>query len=358
MAPFLGAWADISQKRKPLLALFTAITIVATALLSLAKPSPHWVEWSLFFYGLGLFGFELALLYYNAMLKGLVAKPFIGRLSNWGWAAGYFGGIAALLIGLFIFIKPNFISHVEALNIRLVTLFIAIWMSAFCWPLFYFIKEEAVPASRQISLRQLGINFLQDTLKLTKQYKPLFRFILARLFYTDALNTVFIFSGIYAATYYHFALSEILLFGLIANVVAGIGCLIFGFIDDYLGPKFVLTLSLSSFLLSLIILFLTTSAFFFWLFGLVIATLSGPLQASSRSYLTQLTPEIHINKLFGFYTLTGRMTAFIGPLLTSLCISLFGNLKLVIIVIFILAAIGALLLVKLPEISQNHKALK
>ncbi|MBL0337642.1 MAG: MFS transporter [Rhodospirillaceae bacterium] len=107
LSPFLGAIADYQQRRKSLLFFFTVVNIVATAGLWVALPGQQYVMIALLLAGIATIGFEIATVFYNSLLPSLVAPSHIGRLSGWGWALGYAGGLCSLVICLLLFIQPE-----------------------------------------------------------------------------------------------------------------------------------------------------------------------------------------------------------------------------------------------------------
>ncbi len=352
-APILGAMADITGKRKLPLALFSLLNVVCVALLWFTQPNHQWVIWALVFYAIASFGFEVTYVYYNAMLKSLVPKRLVGRISGWGWSCGYFGGVVSLLIAIFVLIKSNLIGHQHDYNVRAVTLFSAAWFLFFGWPLFVFIKDEK-PQKRKSdkSVWALAIDQLITIFKEAKKYRVIFRFVIARLFYIDALNTTFIFAGIFASAVFHMTLANILLFGLSANITAGIGTVALSFVDDWLGPRFVIFWSIVVMLVADAIIFFAHSVSVFWVASLCLTFFSGAMQSASRSYLTHVAPKNRINQMFGLYALAGRSTSFIGPILASIFILVLNNVRWVIPAVFVLGLIGLLIFITLPSTKE------
>lgn len=353
IAPFLGTLADVKGRYRFALGFFTLLTIIATALLWFIAPSSHYIYWALILYALGLIGFEVAMVYYNALLKRLAPKSHLGRLSGWCWASGYFGGIVALAISLFAFIQPHFLNHETAANIRIVPVFVALWMLIFCWPIFVSIKDEGNNLSRDQNAALMACSRLKHLFLNLRHYRIIIRFVVSRLFYIDSLNTVFSFAGILAGTIYHFSFSEVLYFGIAANIVAGIGTIIIAFIDDWLGPRFVIFWSIVILLIGIAVIYFSHSVMSFWIFSMCIAAVSGAIQASSRSYLSHITPKPLLNQMFGLYTLAGRTTAFVGPLIAGIFVYTLHDIRSAMIIMFILGIIGLLIFMTLPS-SKNY----
>lgn len=355
IGPFLGAIADITGKRLWPLGFLTFINIVCTALLFFAEPTHHNVAWALFFYTVAAFAFEATYIYYNAMLKTLAPTRLTGRVSGWGWSAGYFGGIVVLLIALFGFVDSHIFTHEDAINIRAVALLAAAWFLIFAWPMFVTNKDEKKERQKASTTIKQACHNIKDMLKHAADYKAIFKLVIARLFYIDGLNSVFAFAGIYGAVIYHFSFTKILIFAISANVVAGIGTVILAFVDDWLGPKFVVFWGLVFILAANAVIFFTPHIpILFWIGGLVISFFAGALQSCSRTYLTLLSPKDRINQMFGLYAFCGRSTAFIGPLFISLLVVMLHSVHWLLVVTFVLFLIGLLIFITIPS-THKHK---
>src|SRR6185436_1290528 len=193
---------------------------------------------------LGLFvladiGFELGMQFYNALLPTVAAPAQIGRVSGYGWALGYAGGLVALVLALIGFVQtetPWFgVTRAGGASIRATCLLVAIWLVLFALPLFLTLREERRPGARLDvvgAFRELGATF-----RGVRRYRDAALFLLARLLFNDGLVTVFAFGGIYAAGTFGMTLSEVIKFGIGINVAAGAGAYLFGFVDDRIGGR-------------------------------------------------------------------------------------------------------------------------
>jgi UMF1 family MFS transporter len=242
-------------------------------------------------------------------------------------------------------------------QIRIVGPFSAIWFALFSLPLFLFVPNT--PPRRQ-SLRQTlrdGLRGLLITLKMLFKEKNILLFLMARMIYNDGLNTLFAFGGIFAAGTFHFNFTEILLFGITLNTLAGLGSISLAWLDDWLGSK--PTILISLFLLSLfsLVLLFTHERLWFWLTACGLCLFVGPVQAASRSLMARLTPPDKSSELFGLYALTGRITAFIGPWILGLATLHFQSQRAGMATILIFFLIGWLLLwpVRIANSGQRGK---
>jgi hypothetical protein len=147
LSPVLGAIADRSGRRKPWLALFTALTVAGTALLWFVRPDPAYALPCLVLIALTNVTFELANVFYNAMLPALAPPGFTGRVSGWGWGLGYIGGLGCLVLSLFGLVQaenPLFglIGTEDQANVRATALLVALWYAVFALPLFLVTPDQ------------------------------------------------------------------------------------------------------------------------------------------------------------------------------------------------------------------------
>ena len=339
LAPVTGQRSDAGGRRKLWLGVNTAAVALLTALCFFVFPRPEFLVLGVSLIALGNVFFEFAGVNYNAMLAQISTPRNIGRVSGIGWGAGYLGGIVALLVVLQLFVQPRFewfgASTQDSLNIRLVAVFSALWFFVFALPVLFAVPE--LPRSAQA--RRLGIvasyGLLLRRIKAIYATSPhTIYFLLASAVFRDGLAAVFTFGGIIAAGTFGFELSEVIFFAIFGNVVAAVGAVIGGFLDDRIGPKAVIVGSLVGLLVAgtaILILGNGDYALFglawsgsttFWVFGLFLCLFVGPAQSSSRAYLARLAPDGQSGELFGLYATTGRAVSFLAPALFTLCIAL------------------------------------
>ncbi|WP_142029349.1 MFS transporter [Arthrobacter sp. SLBN-112] len=375
LAPVTGQRSDAGGRRKLWLGVNSAAVAILTALCFFVFPHPEFLLLGASLIALGNVFFEFAGVNYNAMLAQVSTPHNIGKVSGFGWGAGYLGGIVALLIVLQLFVQPAFdwfgASTQDSLNIRLVAVFSALWFLVFALPVLFAVPE--LPRSTQAA--RLG--FFASYGLLFRRIKAIYAtsphtiyFLLASAVFRDGLAAVFTFGGIIAAGTFGFALSQVIFFAIFGNVVAAVGAVIGGFLDDKVGPKAVITGSLVGLLIAgtaILVLGNGDYVFFgmqwagsttFWVFGLFLCLFVGPAQSASRAYLARLAPHGESGELFGLYATTGRAVSFLAPALFTLCITVATPLVpagqaqrwgILGIMVVLLAGLLVLLPVKSPE---------
>jgi len=359
LAPVLGAIADAGLPRKPWIAGFSVLLVVGMSGLWFAIPGELWlVPAVLLCFGLAIIGAELATVFTNAMMPGLISGKRLGTLSGIGWAVGYVGGLIslALLAGLVV-ADPNTGKTLVPLDPatregdRLVGPFSAVWYLVFVLPLFLFTPDrpDKSPGPRVV---QAGLTQLIRAVKdLVRNHGTIALFLLARMLYADGLGAVFAFGGIYAASVFGWGAMELGLFGIVLTIAGTIGAGVGGLLDDRAGSKTVIVASLCLFIVASIgvlsidpdeVLFVipvevkaagsgpfaSTGEQAYLAFAVLIGLASGPIQASSRTLLARLCPPDKTTEFFGFYAFSGKVTAFAAPLAIGVVTALTGSQRL------------------------------
>ena len=355
VSPVLGLRTDASGKRKVWLGINTGIMIAASASMFFVEGTPSYFAMGIILLTIANVSYEMANVNYNAMLLQISTPKNIGRISGFGWGMGYIGGIVVLLIALIGFIlgDPPYwfgVTTDAGMNIRMVTVFAAIWSLVFAIPLFLFVPENKGTNPGQ----KLGIigsykNLFAKIKNLYKTSRPTFYFLLASAVFRDGLAAVFAFGGILAGTVFGLSFTEVILFAIGGNLVAGIGVFVSGWIDDKIGSKRVIVIALSGLIVTGLGLFFfhDGGATAFWIGGLMLTLFVGPAQASSRAFLAHLAPDGQEGEIFGLYATTGRAISFITPTLFALFVTIFGAAYFGILGIVVVLLAGLLLMLPL-----------
>ena len=353
VAPIFGAIADNSGRCKPWLGFFTALCILASCVLWFVEPDPSFALMALVTAGLANFAFEMGMVFYNAMLPGLARQSHLGRVSGWGWGLGYFGGLFCLALTLVGLVQPETpwfgLEKEMAEHVRAAALLVAIWYAVFSVPLFLFTPDRTARNISFLNSMKKGLAELRAIFTQVRQNSNMLRFLIARMIYTDGVNTLFAFGGIYAAGSFGMELNEIIIFAIGINVTAGLGAAAFGWVDDWIGPKKVLMIALAGLTVLGTALLIVQTKTGFMTFGLPLGLFVGPAQAASRSMMAQLAPPELITEMFGLYAFSGKATAFLGPALLGAASVAFDSQRAGMATILVFFVVGMFLLTKVRE---------
>ena len=350
LAPIAGALADRGGRRRYLI-LCSLICVAATAALAFVRPSqPNAVVIALTVFVVANVAFELGLVFYNAFLSRIAAPDRIGRISGYGWGLGYAGGLVALLAALVVFVLPETplfgIPTEEGFNLRATNLLVAGWFLLFAIPAFLFLRDDTV-VSEGVSIRR-AFGDLAVTFRHLRRYRQVVRFLLARLFYNDGLVTIFAFGGIYAVGTFGFDFTELITFGIVINVGAGLGALAFGFVDDRIGGRATIAWSVAALAAATLIGALAPSREWFWVSAILVGIFAGPNQSASRSLMARFVPARHESEFFGFFAFSGKVTSFLGPALLGVLSDVY-NQRVGVASLLLFFLIGGVILWRVDE---------
>jgi MFS transporter, UMF1 family len=350
-SPLLGALADRGGYRKLFVILATLVCVAATASLHFVLPGQ--VVAALVLFVIANIAYEFGTVFYNAFLPDVAPPGRIGTVSGWGWGVGYFGGLLVLALALFGLVQPDTplfgFTTEDGENVRATNLLVAAWFLVFSLPLFLWVREDksrVSPAGRVVAetLVQLRRTFAE-----VRRHRQTVRFLIARLVYNDGLVTIWAFGGIYAAGTFGFALEEVLVFGIVINLAAGAGAIAMGFLDDKLGGKRTIVVSLVGLIIATALALVASEKVWFWVAGIFIGIFAGPNQSASRSLMGRFVPHDAENEFFGFFAFSGKLTAFIGPLVLGILTEWSGSQRVGASIVLVLFVLGLLLLLTVDE---------
>jgi UMF1 family MFS transporter len=344
VSPVLGAMSDRTGGRKRYLLVFTVMCIVPTLLIGFVD-----IGLGLLFFAIANFGFQAALIYYDAMLPDVARPGMLGRLSGVGVALGYVGTIASgLLFGLTV----SDDGETTAASFLLIGSLFAI----FAIPIFAIVHERQVRGTAFRAGDALrSWSQVTETIRNARRFPGLLRFIIGRFFYTDPINTAIAVMSLFAINAIGFSQTEsrFVLIGLtVAAVVASFG---WGILADRIGPKRTLMWVLGSWAVGLLIVGLTLERIPFLAAGAILGSGLGGVAVTDRLLLLRLAPPAQLGEMFGLYGLAGKASAVVGPLAYGGIIGLLqpslgrDAYRIAILSLLVLMVVGFLIVRKVPE---------
>ncbi|WP_058630810.1 MFS transporter [Microbacterium oxydans] len=357
LAPVLGQRADAAGRQKLWLGIGTGALILCMLGLWFVEPMP-----SLFWLGVALISAatvfqEIAAVNSNAMLIGIANPKNVGRISGLGWGFGYLGGIIALVIVVVLDTFDWFgMSTDNGLAYRLIAVGCAVWAIIFSIPIFLNVPEPSLGRpERKVGFFASYPLLVKDVAGLyrNEETRPTFWYLLASAVFRDGLGGVFAFGAIIGTAVFKFGAQDIIIFGIAANLIAGISTIAAGRLDDRLGPKRIILASIGSMIVAGLAVFFLRDAgvMVFWVGGLILCAFVGPAQAAARSFLARVTPAGREGEIFGLYATTGRAASWMASGAWTVLIVLTSQTAYGILGIVVVLIAGFLLLlpVKAPR---------
>jgi len=343
ISPILGSIADHTHSKKKFLFTFCYISVVFTALLYFVCAGA--VFWGILIFVIANIGYEGGNVFYNAFLPEITTKENIGKVSGLGWGIGYLGGLSALILS-YIFIETN---------VPMVFPLTAAFFGFFAIPTFLMLKEHVTTQKNtKLNYIRIGYTRIRNTLRHIKDFRELWKFLMSFFIYNDGIRTIIVFGAIYGAQRFGMTGAQLILYFVLANVTSFIGAIVFGFVVDRIGAKRTISITLLIWIATVIWAFFCNSAIQFYGVGLLAGIAIGSCQSASRSLFSLLTPEDKHAEFFGFYAVSGKAAAILGPLIYGFLVLLLNSQRWAILSIIVFFVTGLILLQRVDE----HQGMK
>lgn len=307
VSPILGSIADFTKSKKTFLLIFTVISIAATALLFFVGKGD--VFTGMLFFILAEMGYRGAQVFYDALLTDISTPETVGQVSGKGWAIGMIGGIVALLL---VLVPIQTIGNSAIPYAFLIT---AVFYLLSSLPTFLWVREkhDPVPLPKGQSAIGLAFSKLAHTFRSIRNYKEFIKYMIAFLIYNDGIMMLMDFAAIIGATLYGMTQIQLILFVIVIQVSGTFGALLFGRMSDKVSSKDAIWISLAVLIASVTGLFFIDSLVWFFIIGVLAGFSLSGAQAVSRTMVSQLAPPEKVSEFFGFLSVAGRTSTFIGP---------------------------------------------
>jgi len=349
-APMLGAWADAHAAKKRLLLFATAGCALFTAALVFAGPGA--ITLAIVLIVLSNFFFSTGENLIAAFLPELADSKAMGRVSGWGWAFGYLGGLVSLAISLAYILWAEKQGQ-PATQFVPVTMLITAALFALCAvPTFLFLKERAVPqpAAGPAWRRVL------ETLQHARQFQDLRRFLVCILFYQAGIMAVIALAAIYAQEAMKFTQQQTIVLVLVVNVTAAIGAFGFGYLQDAIGHVRAMALILAGWIAMIATAYFADDAATFWVAANLAGLCMGSSQAAGRAIVGYLSPRTREAEFFGLWGLAVKAASIFGPLTYGAVTWIFhGNHRLGILAVGVYFVVGLALLAGI-DVERGRRA--
>jgi MFS transporter, UMF1 family len=343
-SPVLGAVADYGAGKKKFLGILTAICVLATS-------SLFFVHAGMIFWGMALLivsniGFEAGLVFYDAFLPEITTARSYGRVSGYGFALGYVGSLVSLA-AVFPLYAGGFGMN-NLFNIRLSFIIAAAFFFVFSLPLFFFLPDKQRTGSLKLDFIKIGFSRLRTTYQQFSRYRNIARFLISYFIYIDGVNTIIVFSSLFARETLKMDISEIVVYFAMVQTSAIFGSILFGIWADHSTHKRALSVTLFLWLSIVAIAFFIHDKWMFYGLGVFAGLALGSSQSTSRGMMSTITPQEKKTEFFGFYSFFGKASAIFGPVVFGF-VSSYLNQRFAILSIGFFLLTGLILLQRVEE---------
>jgi UMF1 family MFS transporter len=363
LAPVVGVWVESPHRRRMVLSVLTALAVTLTCSMFFIHDRPGYLWAGLVLLGATAACGDLASVPYNAMLRQLSTPATAGRISGFGWAAGYLGSVVLLVVIYTGFISgsgsgPGAVRGLlrvpvaDGLYVREAMLAAAAWLAVLAVPLL--LAAHRLPDSTEVhqptSLLGGYRKLWQEVSAEWRRDRNLVYFLAASALFRDGLAAIFAFGAVLGVNVYGISQANVLIFGVAASVVAAVGAVLGGFVDHRIGSKPVIVGSLVAIVAMALTLMVLSGSVAFWVCGLFLCMFIGPSQSSARALLLHMSHNGREGVAFGLYTMTGRAVAFLAPWLFSVFVDAFGSVRAGLggISLVLIAGLLGMLVVRVP----------
>ena len=357
IAPIVGRRADTSGRKKFWLMINTYLFAATIGLMFFVAPSSDFFVFGLVLLAAGGIFFEFATVNYNSMLNEVARPHERGKISQFGWGLGYIGGIILLVMALWIIqfggAELLGIPDTDALSVRVVMVISMLWVIILSIPLMLKVPEaKPIAGTENEGVLLAYKKLIRSLITMRKENPNLLKFLIASAVYRDGLNGVFAYGAVLGGIAFGLDLTEIIMFGIAANIVAGIGAFVGSFFEDRVGSRKIIFVSLVGVIVGGFGVFVFESAgtIAFFGFGLFLCTFVGPAQAASRTMMSRLSADDKQGEAFGLYATTGRAVSFLAPAAWAIFVGLFSPIYGILGLMLILV-VGLLLLISVRAIA-------
>jgi len=349
-APLVGAWADAHAAKQRLLLIATVGCVIFTAGLYFASPGA--VALAIVLVVLSNFFFATGENLIAAFLPELAESKAMGRVSGWGWAFGYLGGLVSLGISLAYITWAQKQGHSGSDFVPVTMLITAAVFAVAATPTFLFLRERAKP---QPQLENPWARVLH-TIRHAREYRDLRRFLVCILFYQAGIMAVIALAAIYAQEAMKFTTQQTIVLILVVNVTAALGAFGFGYLQDAIGHIRAMMLVLVGWIVMIALAYLAEGVAMFWVAANLAGLCMGSAQAAGRAIVGYLSPPLRLAEFFGLWGLAVKAASIFGPLTYGAVTWIFeGNHRLGILAVGAYFVVGLALLAGI-DVERGRRA--
>lgn len=344
LSPIVGAMADESGRKKVFLFATYLLCVGGTAALWFVQPGA--IQLALVLFVISNIAFSFGENLTAAFLPEISTPATVGRISGFGWGLGYFGGLLSLLL-----IKPLIDGGFTLENLprlRLVWPLTALFFLIAALPTFFFLRERAPRRSEPLLYyARQGFGRLLTTVRSIGHFRELAKFLVVFFVFSSGLMSIIAFVGVYAERTVGFTASELIFLFLVVQVSSAGGAFVFGAVQDRLGARLTIQVSLLLWIATCLAAYFTSSKLAFWVIAVTAGLGIGSLQSASRGLVGMFAPVGKSGEFFGLWGLFGKAAYAFGPPIFGIISSATGSQRTAILctgVFFVAGLLGMFLI--------------
>jgi MFS transporter, UMF1 family len=317
LGPVLGRYADRQAKKKRMLLISTIGCVVTTlALAPIAGRGGELIWLACFMFILSNMFYAFGENFTASFLPELATSKHIAKVSAWGWSLGYVGGLVSLGVCLW-WVTSQQALGAKAIDYVPMTLVItAVIYALASLPTFLFLRERALPNPKATS-DSIWTTFRRSVAQL-KHFPDLRRFFAAAVAYQAGLAVVISLASVYAEQALGFKMADTIKLLLVVNVSAAIGAFVFGYVQDRIGHKPTLMMTLAMWIATVIVAYAWHTQGGFWVAANLAGLCLGASQSGGRALVGVLSPKAHLAEFYGLWGVVVRLAGIVGPMLYGL----------------------------------------
>lgn len=342
LAPIIGSLSDYKGNKKKFFKIFFTLGVLGGLFLAIPGLSPLVL---IIVFIISSIGYNMSNVVYDAFLVDVTDESRFDEVSSAGYAWGYIGSMIPFAIAIipYALVTLGFLNEsFEQLSVSFAFVVAIVWWYVYSQPILndvnqvYELKHEDKPIRRSYQR-------LFHTFKDIKQYKMIFIFMLAYLFYIDVVNTVIRLATTIGSDL-GVGVTTLLGVVVLVQIVAFPSAIIYGKLASKYGGKIMIFWGIVVYAITIGVTYFITAetTYLMWVVGLLVGTAQGGIQSISRSYFAKMLPKEKSNEFFGFFSVFGKFSGIISPFLLGLVINSWGT-NLAVLVLYGPLLIGTIL---------------
>ncbi len=323
--PFIGAATDLKANKKFWTVLMSLLCIAGTVGLAFTGSGTVWL--AVFMVIVSNFAYNIGETLNSAFLPEIADPQSMGKVSGWGWSFGYCGGLLTLGLSLWavLVMQAKGVSAEGYVPYTMVITAVVFFVAAM--PLALWLKERAIPRTQANfwSLVKESQASLIATFKSLPKHKNFAWLVASGLSFQGGIAVVVTLAAVYADQAMGFTPDETILLVLLVNITAAVGAFAFGYVEDRIGHKYALMVTLLIWIAMVAVAYFAQTKPIFWIAANLAGIAMGSSQSAGRALVGVLAPEKDRATFYSFWNMALWVANIVGPMTYGLITWMTGN---------------------------------